>query len=93
MLLLILRFTQEKELEVEKPGIIATSPPHLLNLRMAIGRFIFRDSSGFRTHRLGPNTYLKSGYHIDATEADTMRYIANNTSIPVPQSSARLDAW
>lgn len=40
--------------------------------------------------RIGQNTVLKTGKHIRLTEAATMRFIAENTSIPVPQV---FDAW
>jgi serine/threonine protein kinase len=53
-------------------------------LRVAIGRIIFPRTIGFRTRQIGFDTYLKSGRRIEVAEAEAMRYVADNTSIPVP---------
>src|ERR1700733_6624538 len=80
---LILRNNQQHE---------ATSsnncPIPFFNLRVAIGRVLFPHTIGFRTRQIGFNTYLKSGRRIEAAEAEAMRYVANNTSIPVPKVKA-----
>jgi aminoglycoside phosphotransferase len=52
---------------------------------MCLGRYIFPSSNGFRTRRIGPNTFVKAGAHIDLAEAYTICYIAKHTSIPVPK--------
>ena len=80
---LISRRTQERDEQSDKNTI--TSPPSFFNSRVTMGRFLFPTSLGFRTRRIGLNTFLKAGRHIDVTEAETMRYVANNTSIPVPK--------
>ena len=81
---LISRRTQKQD-EQTHTEIAINSPPSFFNSRVAIGRVLFRSSLGFRTRRIGLNTFLKAGRRIDITEAETMRYIANNTSIPVPK--------
>jgi serine/threonine protein kinase len=82
---LIPRPTQKEESKTEELETLATTPPPLINFRIALSRFIFPSSLGFRTRRLGLNTYVKAGIHVDVTEAETMRYIAKNTSIPIPK--------
>jgi aminoglycoside phosphotransferase len=51
---------------------------------MYLGHFLFPGSRGFRTRRIGPNTFVKAGTHVDLAEAYTLCYIATHTSIPVP---------
>src|SRR5258705_544224 len=52
---------------------------------MNLGYHLFPKSRGFRTRKIGPNTFVKAGAHVDLAEAYTMSYIAKHTSIPVPK--------
>jgi len=45
---------------------------------------------GPRTIRIGPRTIIKWGINVDLAEADTMRFVAEHTSVPVPKV---FDAW
>ena len=77
------RRTQKQDEQTHKTT--TTSPVSFFNARVTIGRVLFPASIGYRTRRIGLNTFLKAGRRIDITEAETMRYVANNTSIPVPK--------
>ena len=77
------RLTQRQDEQTDESTIV--SPPLFFNSRLTIGRVLFPAYLGFRTRRIGLNTFLKAGRHIDITEAETMRYVANNTFIPVPK--------
>ncbi|TFK33826.1 kinase-like domain-containing protein [Crucibulum laeve] len=50
-----------------------------------MSRILFRKFTGPRTRRLGLNTFLKRGHRIDLAEAETLAYVAEHTSIPVPK--------
>jgi aminoglycoside phosphotransferase len=67
-----------------------SSPLKHITQRISLSRFIYPRSIGFRTIRIGPNTFLKVGRHVDIAEAHAMRYVAQNTSIPIPRVQA---AW
>ena len=80
---LCFRRTQKQDEQIYKIAI--TSPPSFFNSRVTIGRSLFPSSIGFWIQSIGLNTFLKAGRHIDITEAETMRFVAKNTSIPVPK--------
>jgi hypothetical protein len=69
----------------EQTDTIPTTSPLFFNWLITIGHALYPVSFGFRTRRIGFNTFLKAGRHVDISEAGTMRYIANNTTIPVPK--------
>ena len=80
---LISRHTQKQDEQTHK--ITVTSPPSFFNSCVTISHVLFPPSIGYQTWRIGLNTFLKASHHIDISEAETMKYIANNTSIPVPK--------
>lgn len=47
--------------------------------------YLYYGSLGPRTIRIGPHTVLKWGHRVYMSEADAMRFIADNTTIPVPK--------
>ncbi|KAF8586212.1 kinase-like protein [Ramaria rubella] len=62
--------------------------PLFFNIRLKLGPIVFPGSVGFRTirtKRIGFHSFLKAGAHVDISEADAMRYVAERTSIPVPK--------
>ena len=64
-------------------------PRSFLGLRRRIAYAVY-GRMGPRTMRIGPKTVLKCGFDIDLAEANTMKFIGENTSIPVPKV---LSAW
>ncbi|KAJ6632162.1 kinase-like domain-containing protein [Mycena sp. CBHHK59/15] len=56
----------------------------MLNARIWSGKLIY-GHCGPRTIRTGPHTLVKFGRSVDEAEADAMRFIAKNTSVPVPK--------
>ena len=65
---LISRRTQKQDEQTQKIAI--TAPPSFFSSRVTISRVLF--SIGYRTRRIGLNTFLKAGRRIDITEAETM---------------------
>lgn len=55
-----------------------------LDFRIALGAFRYHEYLGPRTFRISSKTLIKRGEEVDLHEAETMRYVAKNTSIPVP---------
>lgn len=54
-------------------------------MRFRIGRALFPKHTHVRTRRIGLNCFVKACIRNDATEADTLRFIAQHTTIPVPR--------
>lgn len=84
---------QPSETEVETPtrpsfAQIAHLPQQksrFLDIQIRLGRILFPRSISFRTVRLSPRILVKYGFQVDRSEAETMRFIADHTSIPLPK--------
>ena len=61
----------------------------MLCCRVWLGYHIY-GNLGPRTIRIGPRTIIKWGINVDLAEADTMRFVAEHTSVPVPEV---FNAW
>lgn len=61
----------------------------MLCCRAWLGYHIY-GNLGPRTIRIGPRTIIKWGINVDLAEADTMRFVAEHTSVPVPEV---FNAW
>ncbi|KAF8148198.1 kinase-like domain-containing protein [Crassisporium funariophilum] len=59
--------------------------PLFFKSRILIGETIFRKNHKSNTWRIGLRTLAKIGRHVDFFEAETMRYVAEHTTIPVPK--------
>lgn len=55
-----------------------------LDFRIVVGAFRYRKHLGPRTFRISSKTSIKKDDEVDLHEAETMKYVAKNTSIPVP---------